>query len=411
MTDDEEVCHELFCDILCQDESLRVDVAERNKICMTVDSIKKQIFVDQESRRQFLHSVDLITLNQWIETRSLARLRAVCCSAVFLGCTQYVLPVLKNKLYSVLPKYAVALAAAGGHKTLATALLTSQLCTPKLALVFAMANGKREMFDHLMLMHECLNPAEGGNYTLFAAVNFGQLYYIEALLADKRVDPTASRNYALTCAICSGSKEVLSLLLQDPRIDPTKCGVDPFFAAIRKNKPDMLAVLLGDPRLDPSENNNIALCATASMDRPELALQLLADKRVRDNPIYTPALVIAANRGHAAVVRVLLDAPVQWNIQNDFALHLAVRNGHTLVVKYLLADSRIQPASGNNRALRIALENTHRPELIHLLGTNPAVLAGIRQLDLKSQVLIYDALCKKITNLTCDCDDCRQKPN
>ena len=45
---------------------------------------------------------------------------------------------------------------------------------------------------------------------------------------------------------------------------------------------------------------------------------------------------------------------------------MASENGHTEVVKLLLADPRVDPAAGNNWAIRFASENGHT-EIVKLL--------------------------------------------
>jgi hypothetical protein len=60
------------------------------------------------------------------------------------------------------------------------------------------------------------------------------------------------------------------------------------------------------------------------------------------------------------------------NLNNDYAIRWAARNGHTEVVKVLLADDRVSPEVARNYAIGMAAINGH-VEVVKLLMQHPKV--------------------------------------
>jgi len=89
-------------------------------------------------------------------------------------------------------------------------------------------------------------------------------------------------------------------------------------------------VLLADPRVDPSAYDNEAICSASKEGHTDVVKELLADGRLSDKP-YPSA-------------------------DENYAIRFASQNGHTDVVKVLLADPRVDPSANNNYAIRNASE-------------------------------------------------------
>src|SRR3990172_6985980 len=72
------------------------------------------------------------------------------------------------------------------------------------------------------------------------------------------------------------------------------------------------------------------------------------------------------------VVSVLIKAGYDPTINNNYSIRLAVRYGHTEIVRLLLQDLRVDPAVDNNYAIRIASSEGHT-EIVRLLLQDPRV--------------------------------------
>ncbi len=102
-------------------------------------------------------------------------------------------------------------------------------------------------------------------------------------------------------------------------------------------------------------------------------------KLLLTNPEINPAdgnnnaIRDASGGGHTEVVKLLLNDPrVNPAALNNMALMGASQNGHIGVVKLLLADPRVDPAAQNNIAIRMASMNGHIG-IVRLLLADPRV--------------------------------------
>lgn len=82
---------------------------------------------------------------------------------------------------------------------------------------------------------------------------------------------------------------------------------------------------------------------------------------------------LAAKNGHTEIVKLLLDIPrVNPSVLNSWALCVAAENGHTGVVKLLLKDPRVDPCARFNYPIRKAAENGHT-ETVKILLEDPRI--------------------------------------
>jgi len=105
--------------------------------------------------------------------------------------------------------------------------------------------------------------------------------------------------------------------------------------------------------------------------RYKAAQALLQTLKTPDEFLH--AFLVASQNGHTEVVRLLLANPdVDPAAKVNYAIRMASINGHTEVVRLLLADPRVDPAAVDNYAIRNASDKGHT-EVIKLLLANPDV--------------------------------------
>ena len=71
--------------------------------------------------------------------------------------------------------------------------------------------------------------------------------------------------------------------------------------------------------------------------------------------------------GHSEIVKLLLaNDKVDPSAKNNWAIKSASQNGHLEIVKLLLANDKVDPSADNNYAIRFASKNGHY-EIVNLL--------------------------------------------
>ncbi|KAH0559274.1 hypothetical protein GP486_004212 [Trichoglossum hirsutum] len=175
----------------------------------------------------------------------------------------------------------------------------------------------------------------------------------------------------LSWAAYSGNEGIVKLLLKvKPDINATdKYGQTPLSWAADYGNVVVVGLLLGEDakrksNVDPSQNRLFLAAHCGSVAAMKLLLNG-ATYRVRNRDGLTP-LHISAERGHVAVVRLLLDkgANTNDNVYDSLemtSLHLAAKEGHNEVVK-LLADrsANLERSSSNGQTpLSWAARNGH----------------------------------------------------
>ncbi|KAJ1553031.1 hypothetical protein HK096_009498, partial [Nowakowskiella sp. JEL0078] len=223
------------------------------------------------------------------------------------------------------------------------------------------------------------------------------------LLSDERIDPSSEDNFSIRCASADGHVEVVKLLLADPRVDPSANYNYAIEHASEKGHAAIVKLLLADYRVHQSLEFDYALERASQNGHVEVVKVLLADARVDPSNNGYCSIVLASSYGHAEVLKLLLADGIRsshlssslpeplisliiesmresMNIGLDNAMLGASSFGNLEVVKVLIADSRVDPSSRNNKALHRASENGH-VEIVKLLlaDSRVAELAKSRQ--------------------------------
>ena len=119
--------------------------------------------------------------------------------------------------------------------------------------------------------------------------------------------------------------------------------------------------------VDPSDNDNYAIREASRNGHTEVVKLLLADPKVDPSASNNDAIRWASQNGHTEVVKLLLtDHRVDPATWNNEPIRYASQNGHAEVVKLLLADPRVDPSAENNYAIKLATRNGHS-EVVKLL--------------------------------------------
>jgi hypothetical protein len=112
---------------------------------------------------------------------------------------------------------------------------------------------------------------------------------------------------------------------------------------------------------------NKDLIMAAKKGAAKVVRLLLGNERVNPATWNNHAIRWAAGNGHLDVVRLLLgDDRVNPADLNNYAIIGAAEEGHLEVVRLLLGDDRVNPADLNNQAIRMAASKGHL-EIVRLL--------------------------------------------
>ncbi|XP_044764945.1 KN motif and ankyrin repeat domain-containing protein 2-like isoform X2 [Coccinella septempunctata] len=170
---------------------------------------------------------------------------------------------------------------------------------------------------------------------------------MSSMLLDCIVNMTdASGNTAMHYAVSHGNFDVVSILL-----DSKVCDIN------KPNKAGYTSVML------------VSLAEICSQTHANVVRRLfqMADVNQRAKQHGQTALMLAVSHGKLDMVKMLLEAGADINIQDDdgsTALMCAAEHGHIEIVKHFLSqpdcDSTITDVDGST-ALKIAMEAEHRP--------------------------------------------------
>lgn len=204
-----------------------------------------------------------------------------------------------------------------------------------------------------LLEHSCLDHQYLATKALIAAAEAGQLAVVDHLLSCSRADPSHvphRSKFVLVAAAENGHAAVVERLLADPRIDPAgpyECRA--VRCAAERGHLDTLQVLLADPRCASAEVRSKALIAAAQAGCTAVVAHLLSDRLLQPHLASHTALATACTHKRSAVVRFLLaDGRIDPNAGAwpNRPIEQAVLRGMLNTVKTLLADPRLIPNPG-----------------------------------------------------------------
>ena len=163
---------------------------------------------------------------------------------------------------------------------------------------------------------------------------------------------------SLVNAARKGSAGLVDILLQ--RADQSAKMGRVLTVAAKKGHASIVKLLLADERVDPAADDNEAFREAAAKGHVEVIRLLLADKRVDPAACGNVAFREAAAKGHIEVVKLLLaDKRVDPSTRFNVAFREAAGKGHAEVVRLLLTDKRVNPAARDNEAIRLAAKRRY----------------------------------------------------
>ena len=138
------------------------------------------------------------------------------------------------------------------------------------------------------------------------------------------------------------------------------------------NNYDIINIIISNPQYNTLINKNILLLYAIQINNIDIVKELLqqgVDPSIDDN--Y--AIHIAIKNGYTEMVQLLLKDPrIDPNVHHNYIIRIAVAGGYIEIVKLLLKDQRINPGDANNYAIRIASEKGYT-EIVKLLLQDPRV--------------------------------------
>lgn len=226
---------------------------------------------------------------------------------------------------------------------------------------------------------------------LYNAIREGPLETVKLLLADPRIEAALNYNIALYMAAKRGWGDVVTLLTAKVSLQGLQ---DAFNIAAKYGHIKVVKIFLAIPMIHLIENE--LLDAVARMGQAEVMQVLLADSHLmisdRNTYIskYDSALVMAAGKGHASIVQMLMAIPnvnpaafsnqaiYEATVANHFdtvklllmdqrvdpevgfanSFHTAIRQGNVEMVDLFMLDSRVHPEINDNEALTLAVKFT-----------------------------------------------------
>jgi ankyrin repeat protein len=217
------------------------------------------------------------------------------------------------------------------------------------------------------------DPPIDGKAGLRVACANGHVEVVSMLLRDVRLSLQANwLKYTLKRAADAGHCDVVSLLMQDPRVNP---GLDKSFALEQYclvGDVERVNETLDDPGFVNCLPGSI-LAAASRNGHTAVVKLLLADPRVDPAADDNCAILDASSSGYEGVVKQLLTDPrVEPAARGNKAIRCASSCGHVSVVKLLLKDARVDPSADSNKAIRFASYNGHA-SVVKLLLADPRV--------------------------------------
>src|ERR1700733_3673863 len=145
--------------------------------------------------------------------------------------------------------------------------------------------------------------------------------------------------------------------------------------SIRTGNVDKFEALIKKDSISPDFDRGLFLNEACENGQESIVNYLLRSTDLL-LPYADNCLLFASTKGRTEVVRLLLTYErVNPAAGDNLAIRLASQNGHTEVVRLLLTDERVNPAANNENAIKAASHNGHT-EVVRLLlnsrKVNPA---------------------------------------
>ena len=225
---------------------------------------------------------------------------------------------------------------------------------------------------------------------LSVAANLGDYKLMKKLLLNPNVDPNHVDDFRtpLLRACFEGHDETVEVLLKHPKIivsGTDEMGYNALHTAAWKGHNLVVKMLLKDGRINPkdmtlnryNQAGATALHLAANNGKNGAMRALIKDGRSDVSQLWNgkSLILLASAGGHAKVVQTLMDIGVDINIRDKSGttpLYAAAEHGHAAVIKVLVQDSKLNrkwgPYEGGVSPLTIASWGRHEEVRDVLLG-------------------------------------------
>jgi len=170
---------------------------------------------------------------------------------------------------------------------------------------------------------------------------------------------------ALVCLADLNYLEIVDGLIKQG-VSPSRTHNAAIRRAADKGHAAMVKLLMSDPRVNPADLDNYAIQSASVQGHADVVKLLLTDKRVDPNPGLISPFTLAMRENHLDVVKVLLEDSRVNPAEGNFALGYASQYGFVEIVELLLNQPKVDPTSNDNFAIRMASQHG-RTEVVKLL--------------------------------------------
>ena len=240
------------------------------------------------------------------------------------------------------------------------------------ALESAICNGDINDVERLLkpnFIRYNIYPTEYDNFPIYLAAEYGRKDIVE-LLIKLGADPTARDNGAIHIAIQNGHSDLAEFLIETTKANDYMTLL--LAAKYGELKIVQMMIKAGADRNIPYQVHKTPLHLAIKYDKADIVRELLTRGNcLNDNEL----LYLAARKGRIKVVKLLLERFLKTNIINE-ALCIAAENNHIEVVTELLKQNDVKPNIDNNFPIRTAAREGNT-KIVKLLLMEPSVTALI----------------------------------